>query len=89
MIDVAEGSVEPPHGAEARGEGDLRHGQSGFVDELFSEVQAARLCHCAGRGSQVTQKETPKMARPDSKVFGQSFYAAVFQACFADQPQGA
>src|SRR6516225_6410398 len=68
MIDVAEGSVEPAHGAEARGEGDLRHGQSGFVDELFSEVQAARLRHCAGRGSQVTQKETPKMARPNAKV---------------------
>ena len=69
MVDVTDGSVEPAHRAEARRERDLRHGQSGLVDELLGKVQTARLCNGAGRGSQMTQKQTAKMARAHSKMF--------------------
>src|ERR1700737_4155381 len=79
MIDVVDRGVESAPRTKACGEGDLGHGQGSFVDEFLGKVQTARLRHGAGRGSEVTQEETSKMARAHSEMFRQGSYAALFQ----------
>src|SRR5258706_3419794 len=88
MIDVTDGGVEPPHGAKAPSDRDLRHGQVVLVDELLGQVETASLCNSAWRCPQVTQKQAPKMARAHSEVPGQGFHAPIFQTRLAAQPQG-
>jgi hypothetical protein len=40
-----EGLVETPDGTKARREGDLRHGQMRFLDQLLGEKHPPRLRH--------------------------------------------
>ena len=84
MIDVVDSGVESAHRTKACGEGDLGHGQGSLVDKFLGKVQTARLRDGAGRGSEVTQKKTSKMARANSEMFRQGSYAALFQTGLAD-----
>ena len=83
------GGIEAAHASEARGERDFAERKTGFVDQLFCEVQAACLRDRARGGAEMADEEAAKMARADSDSFGQTFDAAVFQAALADEAQGA
>ena len=54
MIDLADTGVESPHATEAGSNCDLVHGQPGFIDELFREVQTPRLSYRNGSRTQVS-----------------------------------
>ena len=84
MINLLDGGVESPHAAESSRERNLSHRQPGFVYQLFGKLQPARLRHGAGRRSQMTQEQPPKMARADAEALGKAFYSSVFKPALCD-----
>src|SRR5262249_59507990 len=71
VVSFLEGAVEAAYTAEAGGDRDLSHWQSGLVDQLFGEVQAARLGHGHRRRAQMAQKQTAQMPRSDAQTRSQ------------------
>src|SRR5215467_3501739 len=69
VIDLVNGGVETANGTETGRERDLGHRQGRLIDELFGKMQAARLRNGVGCGAKMTQKQAPKMARSDAKMF--------------------
>ena len=56
MKEILKCLVESAHAAESGCEGDLSHGHSGLVDELFGEEHSAGLGYCDGRGAEVLKE---------------------------------
>jgi hypothetical protein len=87
MIDLLDAGVESPYATEPGGNGNLTHGQTGLVDELFCEVQTAGLSHSHRRRPQVSQEQASKMSRSNSQAFCQYFYSSILQTALSDQSQ--
>ena len=62
-------------------------GQTRLVDKLLREVQAARVGNRAWSRSQMLEKQATKVARANSKPFGERLHSAVLQSALADQAQ--
>src|SRR5262249_30259520 len=92
MVGFSDRLVEPANAPKARSEGDLIHRQAGLVDKLLREVQTPGSHHRAGRGSEVTEEQPPKVARPDAEALREGLHtagvgAALIQAALIDEPQ--
>ncbi|KAG1447316.1 hypothetical protein G6F57_017098 [Rhizopus arrhizus] len=86
---VQENLVEAADAAKARGEGDFRHGQMGFVDELLGQQHAARLGHRHGRGAQMLAKLAAQLAFPHAQTLGERIHPVVVQRAQFNELQGA
>ena len=82
MIGFGDGGIEAANAAEARGNRDLTHRQTGVVNQLLGKMQTTRLRYRAGRRSQMLQEQAAQMARPNSQSLGQRFHSPIFQARF-------
>jgi hypothetical protein len=83
---LGEGVVEPADTAKARGQGDLRHGQTRFVDQLLGEVDPAVLGDSHGRGAQMLLEQPTQLALAHAQALGQIADAGVLvQAALGDQ----
>jgi hypothetical protein len=67
--------VEPPQAAEARRQGNFRHGHVRFMDEVLGEKDPPRLGHGNWRSSQVLQKQSPQLALANAKAFCKRIHA--------------
>ena len=61
MIEITNGHIEPPHTTKSGRNRNLRHGQLGFIDQLFGEVQAARVCYRTRCGAQMPKEQPSKV----------------------------
>src|SRR5437773_7375291 len=86
VIDLADPGVESSYAAESRSQGNSRHRQPRFVDELFRKVQTAGLSHRTGRRPQVPEEEAAKMARANPQPRCENFDSTVLQGALIDQP---
>lgn len=60
--------------AEAGGEGNVRHGHAGLVDELFGKQHAPGLGHGDGRRAEVLKEQSSELAFAHPEPFGELLY---------------
>src|SRR5581483_9716425 len=67
VIGFRECIVEATNAAEARSHGDIAHGKSRLVNQLFGKVQPTGLCHCDGTGSKMLQEKAAQVTGSDAE----------------------
>ena len=79
--------IEPTDTAKSRCHRHLRHRQFRFIDQLLGEMHAPRLCYRDGCSSQMLQKHSAQMPRPEPQSLCQFVDAILIERALRDQLQ--
>jgi hypothetical protein len=91
MKEGAESLIEAAHAAESRSEGDVRHGHSGFVNEMFGKEHSSSLRDGNRRGAEVLKKKSAQVPLAESEALGKFLDRGSFavEGSVIDEGEGA
>jgi hypothetical protein len=91
MKEVAKRFIEASHAGESGSKGDVRHGHTGFVNQVLGEEHSASLRDGNGGSAEVLKKQPAQVALAKAEALGKFLDGGVIavKSAIADEGEGA